>query len=374
MDGKSAPTGEQAGMSKKLSFHDWAWPHACGRALLLLVAALMDVSAFAGEPVAAAAESLTAELREGTHRGMTAFHLSRNGRILTAHTAPELRRTPPDLRSATKSITALLAGIALDKGLIPSLKTRVADLLPDQRTQLDADPRKAAITVEDLLTMRSGLDCDDWTPGSPGHEDTMYEKRDWLAFWAAVPAREAPGSRFSYCTGNVIALGAIIARTSGQSLDAFAQTHLFTPLGISGARWETYNWGKSIDAGGHLRLQPADLVKVGEMVLNRGKWQDRQIVASSWINAMTTAHTDIPGRKQRYGYLWWLDETSQANLPKTRLFMAWGNGGTFLIVMPELHSVAAFTGTRFNQPEALQPLLWLRDRILPAFNRQPPER
>lgn len=350
-------------------------PHASRAAqLALMCLALAHAPAFADQLPEFAAAELANEIRAGAHRGVTSFHLMREGRVLAAYSDPDLRRAPPDLRSATKSITAILVGIAIERGHIPSLKSRVAELLPDFRRQLESDPRKSAMTVADLLTMRSGLDCDDWTPGSPGHEDTMYEKRDWLAFWADVPASQAPGTRFSYCTGNVIALGAIIARGSGMTLDAFAESALFAPLGITGARWETFNRGKGIDSGGHLRLQPADFAKIGELVLNGGKWQDRQIVSAAWIKAMTTAHTDIPGRKQRYGYLWWIDETTQPNLPRTRLLMAWGNGGNYLIVMPELKAVAAFTGTRFNRPDAMQSLVWMRDRILPAFSQPPATR
>lgn len=343
-------------------------------AALLLCAALAHQTAFASDRTESAANELAEELRAQKHPGITSFHLTRGGRSLAAYSAIELGRAPPDLRSATKSITAILAGIALARGHIPSLKARVAELLPEYRKALETDPRKSAMSVEDLLTMRSGLDCDDWTPGSPGHEDTMYEKRDWLAFWSAVPVRDVPGTRFSYCTGNVIALGAIIARGSGVPLDAYAESHLFAPLGITGARWDSFNRGQGIDAGGHLRMQPADLVRIGELVLNGGTWQGKQIVSANWISAMTTAHADIRERKQRYGYLWWIDETSQPNLPRTRLLMAWGNGGNFLIVMPELKTIAAFTGMRFNQPDALQPLLWLRDRLLPAFTATPATR
>jgi CubicO group peptidase (beta-lactamase class C family) len=313
------------------------------------------------------AMQLATELNENHHPGITAFLLTVNGERLASYNHASLVRHPPDLRSATKSITALLVGIALERGYIPSIQSRVADLLPEYRGILEQDPRKAAITVEDLLTMRSGLDCDDWTPGSPGHEDTMYEQGDWLAFWAAVPARDPPGTRFSYCTGNVIALGAIVARVSGSAVDQFAESALFGPLGITGARWETFNSGKGVDSGGHLRLQPAELEKIGELVLAEGLWGDLQIVSARWITAMTTAHTPIPERKQRYGYLWWVDETSQPDLPKTRLLIAWGNGGNFLVVMPEVRAVATFAGTRFNQPDALEPLIWLRDRVLPTL-------
>ena len=197
------------------------------------------------------------EIERGDHPGVLSFHLVKDGSLVAAG-VERAGRTAPDLRSATKSVTALLVGIALESGKIPSLQSRVVDLLPEYRELLQKDPRKAAITVEDLLTMRSGLDCDDWQPGSPGHEDTMYEQRDWLAFWARVPAREQPGQRFSYCTGNVIALGAIVARASGMGLDDFAAQHLFKPLGIESAKWASWNRGKGIDSGGHLRLLPGD--------------------------------------------------------------------------------------------------------------------
>lgn len=355
-----------------------ARPRAAG-ALLAWLAGLLLTSAALAQPAgtagparpaapASAAAALTAELAEGRHDGITAFHLSVGDETVAAYTAPALAASAPDLRSATKSITALLVGIALAQGDIPSLKSRVGELLPPAlRKPFDAEPRKAAMTVQDLLTMRSGLDCDDWTPGSPGHEDTMYNSRDWLAFWAAVPARSAPGEQFAYCTGNVIALGALIARGSGMALDAYAQARLFEPLGIGSARWDRYNGGQGVDAGGHLRLQPADLARIGQLVLHGGQWHGRQVVPRAWIDAMTMGHSDVPGRKQRYGYLWWIDETSQPALPRTRVWLAWGNGGNFLVVMPELQAVAAFTGTRFNRADALQPLGWLRDRILPGM-------
>lgn len=341
----------------------------------LALCAMLHLSlAFAADPPAppaedlqAAASRLAAEIGRGEHKGITAFVMTVDGKNVADYTAPALQRASPDLRSATKSITALLVGIALERGHIPSLRSRVAELLPDLRAALEKDPRKAAITVEDLLTMRSGLDCDDWNTASPGHEDTMYDQRDWLAFWASQPMRDAPGTRFSYCTGNVIALGAIIARTSGMPVDRFAETHLFAPLGIQGAAWERWNRGKEIDSGGHLRIRPADLHRIGMLVLAQGRWQETQVVPASWIEKMTTPHTDVPGRPQRYGYLWWLDNTKMPTLPSTRLWMAWGNGGNFLVVMPEIRAVVTFTGTRFNQPNALEPLMWLRDRLLPPI-------
>ncbi len=310
---------------------------------------------------------LASEIRAGAHAGINGFVFVREGKLEHAVAAASFARKPPDIRSATKSITALLVGIALDRGQLRSLDQRVIDLLPEYAEQLSGDSRKVRMTVRDLVSMRSGLDCDDWNPDSPGHEDRMYRKRDWLRFWASAPQLSAPGERFSYCTGNVIALGRILAHASGVSVSEYAQQHLFGPLGITQARWATWNRGADTDSGGHLRIHPTDLARIGQLVLDGGRHGEVQVVSREWIDTMTTAHTDIPGRPQKYGYLWWVDEIRNPEARGGRVWMAWGNGGNFLVLLPEQHSVVVFSGTRFNRPEALEPLHWIRDRILPEL-------
>jgi len=316
----------------------------------------------------AAPRELTTEVAEGRHPGIDALVIAQSGRVKASGVRPALELAEVDIRSATKSVTALLVGIAIDRGLIASVDTPISQLLPELAAAF-SDPQRAAMRVGDLLSMRSGLDCDDWNPQSPGHEDSMYEQTDWLAFWSKVPMREAPGAQFAYCTGNVIALGRALANATGQSVPAFARTALFEPLGIGDVRWARWNHGKDTDTGGHLAVQPDALLALGQLVLNAGAWNGRQVVSAQWIRAMTKAHTDIPHRAQRYGYLWWLDETRQPDLPRTRLLMAWGNGGNFLVVMPELSAVYVSVGHRYNQPDALEPLQWLRDHVLPDLRR-----
>ena len=313
------------------------------------------------------AAELVRELEQGQHPGIESMILATNGEIVARYVAPKLRDQPPDLRSATKSITALLVGIAIDRGEIPSLQSNVASLLPEYRDLLMKDPQKAGITVEHLLTMRSGLACDDWDPKSPGHEDKMYKQRDWVAFWAKQPMQTSPGERFSYCTGNVIALGVVLEGATGMRFDQYAEKYLFAPLGITSATWARWNKGKSVDAGGHLRMAPEDFLRIGQLVLARGMANGVHVVSEKWIAAMTTPHADIPGQTQQYGYLWWLDRTKSPKLPPTPLWWAQGNGGSLLIVMPGVHSVLAVTGTRFNRPDALEPMFWLRDRLLPVM-------
>lgn len=341
--------------------------------VLLLFVEVGDAAAEAGPPrgvppaVRAAAGAIVAELGRGEHPGVTSFHLKVHGETIAAFEAPELARRAPDLRSATKSITALLVGIALDRGELASADARVVDLLPELAAAWRDQPGKQAMTVAHLLAMRSGLDCDDWDEKSPGHEDRMYRRRDWVEFWASQRQREPPGERFSYCTGNVVALGRILERATGAPVDRYAEQHLFGPLGIRGARWERWNRGREVDTGGHLRLAPRDLVRVGELLLGRGEIDGRRIVSAAWIDRITTERSEIAGRNERYGELWWLARTTRPELPATRLWMAWGNGGNFLVVLPELDTVFVTTGTRYHRPEALEPLGWLAERLLPAF-------
>jgi CubicO group peptidase (beta-lactamase class C family) len=207
--------------------------------------------------------TLATEIHRGAHPGIDGLVVSRDGVPLVETAASTLPDTGRDIRSATKSIAALLVGIAIDRGLIASVDVPVVDLLPEYADALRADPRKTRMRIRDLLTMRSGLDCDDWDSASPGHENRMYRKRDWLAFWAAVPMRDEPGTRFSYCTGNVIALGRIVEIASGEPLSAFAETTLFEPLGIRDAQWATWKRGNRIDSGGHLRISPDGLRSIG---------------------------------------------------------------------------------------------------------------
>lgn len=326
-------------------------------------------SAASAEPLAPAAQ-IAAEIQAGKHEGFESFIMRVDGQSVARTVLGSYNSNrPPDLRSATKSITALLIGIAIDQGKIPSVREKVSTLLPRHEETFLKDPKKAQITIEDLLTMRSGLDCNDWDPRSPGQEDKIYKQVDWVERWAALPMRTDPGKEFSYCTGNAVALGEILATATDMTVDAFAIRYLFSRLGFERAEWAYWDNKRGVDTGGHLRILPDDLIKIGELVVGRGMYDGVRIVSEAWIDAMIQERTTIKGMGQRYGYLWWVDHTKDPQLPKTRLIWAQGNGGTFLLVMPELRSTIAITGTRFNRDDSLEPLFWLRDRILPAMNR-----
>ena len=218
-----------------------------------------------------------------------------DGEIVGRSVSSQLSRQAPDLRSATKSITAILVGIAIDQGAIPSVQSKVMDLLPTRRRIFEQDPRKAAMTLEDLLTMRSGLDCNDWDPKSPGQEDKMYRQQDWISFWSEQRMRVDPGKEFSYCTGNVVALGEILAAATSMSADAFALKYLFAPIDARRAEWRTGTTSAVSTPAATCGCEPDDLLKIGDVILARGMYKQTRIVSEAWIDAMTQERTSVPG-------------------------------------------------------------------------------
>jgi CubicO group peptidase (beta-lactamase class C family) len=267
------------------------------------------------------------------------------GRIVAEHARPPHdSRTLHDLRSSTKSITALLVGAALDRGLLASLDEPVRAFFPEQRPP-DSWDAFDAMTIEDLLTMRSGLDCDDWDTRSRGNEERMYRTGDWLGFFFALPALEAPGERFSYCTAGVVVLGEIVARVAERPLPEVADAWLLAPLGIREARFAEAPRGVT-DAGGHLELSAESLTKIALLALAEGRWEGEAVISASFVDAMLTPHTTVhPAGGPRYGYLFWLEPVEDGVV---RSFQTRGNGGQFAIALPELDAVVTFTGHAYN--------------------------
>ncbi len=250
-----------------------------------------------------------------------------------------------DLRSATKSVTSLLVGIAVEQGADPG--AALADSFPE----IPFDPR---LTPADLLAMRSGLDCDDWDPSSPGQEDRMYRKNDWVRHTLALPQKDAPNSVTRYCTGGVVVLGAWLERSTHTAVPEFASENLFDPLGIRSWSWANTPEGGT-DTGGHLMLRPLDFARIGQLVSDRGTIDGHRLVPEVWIDATTSGKNTLGD--SRYGDLWWSNTFTVRGTPIEVVF-ARGNGGQMLFIAPSLQLVAAFTGGFYNRPEADLPIEW----------------
>lgn len=311
-------------------------------------------------------ERAAKDVADGKHRGVTGGMLSVRGEVLFEAYAPGYSADKRhDIRSATKSVTALLIGALIDDGKLKNAHVKLSDILPEAFAHVPAKSPKRSIRIDDLLTMRGGLACNDWAPSSVGNEDKMYQTSDWFRFWIDQPIAYEIGEYFSYCTGGVVALGRVIKELSGMSVPDYAELKLFKPLGIAGAKWEETPTDHT-DTGGHLQLKLKDLYTLGLFVAAGGKWQGTQLISEQWVKTMTEPHTRIPERRQQYGYLWWYDEGRVNDKPVTIMY-AHGNGGNFIFIVPELEIVASFTGKNYGKPSQFTALQIFSREIVPAI-------
>lgn len=248
---------------------------------------------------------------------------------------PHDARTKHDLQSITKSVVALLAGIALDRGSLKSVDTPVLSLFPeyaDLRT-----PDKDRITVRDLLTMTTGLRWP-WKPYLSMARQ-MDAAPDPYRFVLEQPLVSAPGKDWRYNNGSVEVLSTVLQKATARPLDQFAKETLLDPLGI-----EDWEWGKMANgdpgASWGLRLRPRDLAKIGQLVLNKGTWQGQRIVPSAWIDEMIAPR--IVRQAGAYGYLWWLGKQTIDDR-EVEVIDGSGWGGQNLYVVPSLDLVVVVT-------------------------------
>lgn len=245
----------------------------------------------------------------------------RNGYIVTdAYFYPFAQDSLHDLASATKSFTSSLIGIAIDQGYIESVEQPILDFFPE-RTVANLDADKEAMTLEDLLTMRSGFACYN------GGETQIMASPDWVQNTLDLPMAAEPGTRYVYCSPNSHLLSAIIQETTEVSALEFAQEHLFGPLGVSEVIWPSDPQGNNM-GWGDMKLAPHDMAKLGYLFLNEGLWDGHQVVSAAWVKAATSGVS--------YGYQWWLKPSG--------FYFATGVGGQEIWVLPDRDMVVVMTG------------------------------
>lgn len=273
------------------------------------------------------------------------------------------RERKQDIRSATKSITSALIGIAIDKQILPGEDAKILDFLDEYESLENWDDRKSDMRIRDFLRMRTGLSCNDWRRSSPGNEENMYETDDWIRFVLDLPMSTDPGTSFSYCTGAPVTLGAILANASGERIPDFAHEHLFSHLAITDYSWETMPNGRT-DTGGHLHLRPRDMLKLGLLFLNKGSWQGQQVISESWVERSTEPTGRVGG--QEYGYLWWSTSWDIEGREISAHFAS-GNGGQLIFIVPEMEAVVVFTGGQYGENWLPGRLNLMENIILPSF-------
>lgn len=276
--------------------------------------------------------------------------IRRGAIVLEKYYPPYNQDTPHVLYSITKSFLSTLIGIAIDRGDIPSLDKLALDYFPE-RTFENPDPRKDAITLRALLTMTSGLDWEETMPSFRA----MYMSGDWDKFVWDLPMVADPGSEFAYCSGCSHILSAVLEEATGESTTRFAQTHLFTPLGIENPAWEL-DLGGTAAGGWGLELTPRDMAKLGYLYLRQGRWDDQQIVSLEWVSEAVKPQVSV-SEGVAYGYHWWV-------FPEMDAYAAQGMEGQKVIVFPE-HDLIVVATAGFPGDDPLLDLVI--EYIIPAL-------
>lgn len=238
---------------------------------------------------------------------------------------------PANVKSVSKTIVALLTGIAIDKGHLPGVEATIGELAPDLVPD-GADERVAALTVEDLLTMRAGLE----RTSGPNY-GAFVNSANWVRYALSRPFEAEPGTRFQYSTGSYHVLGAVLSSVTEQSLAALAREWLGEPLGIEVPGWTRDPQGRYL-GGNNMALSPLALARIGEMVRNGGTHDGMAVVSPAWLETSFVPRVRSPWSGDMYGYGWFLTE-----LAGRRVAYGRGYGGQMLYVVPDVALTVAIT-------------------------------
>jgi CubicO group peptidase (beta-lactamase class C family) len=250
-----------------------------------------------------------------------------------------------DLRSVTKSVTSALVGIAIGNGAL-RLSDRVLSFFPEHATPDSGATR--AITVRHLLTMTSGFEWDEesYPYTDPRNSETAMDlSASSVRYVLERRVVTEPGARFEYCGGCTMLLAGIVRQATGKHLDAYAEQHLFQPLGISEFEWLRHRDGLPIAASG-LRLRPRDMAKIGYLYVNGGRWGERQVLPEQWVREAIDAQLPLDSTTA-YGYQWWIDYEGKG-ADRFTVLVARGNGGQRTYIVPHLDLVAVITAGNYN--------------------------
>ncbi|MBN1756095.1 serine hydrolase, partial [bacterium] len=260
----------------------------------------------------------------------------RNGySILDVYFYPYEKGVKHNLASVTESVLSTLVGAAIQDGLIGGVEDRLVDYFPD-REIANLDSLKKAITLEDILTMRSGLKCTE----NPDELTQMeiIQSPDRIQYMLDLKMESKPGENFNYNSGTAHLLSEVIRQASGKSAPEYARDNLFLALEIDDLIWPYDARGEDKHGWGEILMLPCDLAKIGYLYLQNGRWENDQILSPEWVAAATSRQVEFMD-DQGYGYLWWVNGDCHAS----------GRGGQYLYLRPDLNTIVVITGGGFSE-------------------------
>jgi CubicO group peptidase (beta-lactamase class C family) len=268
------------------------------------------------------------------------------------------------IQSQTKSVVALLLGIAIDKGYIKSENEPVSAYFPQYFKK--EDNLKSSVTIRDLLTMSAGFEWEEMLPMNDPKNDNinMFRSNKWLNYAITRPMAKKPFTEFKYNSGLPLIVAGIIEKSTKMKLDEFAKKYLFEPLQIKEFNWQKDSTG-FCHAGGGLFLKPMDMMKIGILVIKNGKWEKQQIISENWIKKATGSYLQTSYDISTYGYFWWIREMKTGEVRTTRVITAEGAGGQKMYIFPEYQLIIAFTERNYNTPQVSP--LFIKESILPLL-------
>ena len=290
---------------------------------------------------------VTDQILKEQYKGIYSYLIAKNGKLVhevyfKGHDHNDLF----DIQSITKSFSSTLIGIAIDKGLIGSVEESIFSLLP-QYADVIEDPEKKKIKLKHILTISTGLE---WYERQYSYTDNrnsetqMVREKDWMKFVLERPVQYKPGTVYNYNTGSVHLLSAIIKNASGLYADKFAEKYLFGPLGIKEYYWNKDKMGYPCTGATHggIKIKARDLAKFGQLILNKGSWEGKQVVSQEWISEATKTQIEIRNNINNCGYLWWPGFYKMYG-KKVDFFASYGYGGQTMYIIPEFKMVIVFT-------------------------------
>jgi len=331
--------------------------------------------------------ALTRSIRAWPELGVHAILIERNGKLIYEEyfdgfderwgvplpwTSMKVD-TKHDLRSVTKSVVSALVGIAVADGAIPSLDQPLIKWFPEY-AELDT-PERRRVTLAHVLSMTSGFKWNEEIPYTNPLNDEIRMTRDKepLRYALSPSLDHNPGTEFNYNGGLTQVMAAVLERATKTSLEDYARTKLFEPLGITDVEWVGDLAGMPAAASG-LRLRARDVAKFGSLYLNGGKWNGKQVIPATWVDVSTRRHFSFAPRTGTdaggsfgYSYFWWYScYPTPKGLIEARA--AVGNGQQRIFVLKELDMVVTILAGRYNDFRIGSTLgsRILREHVLPA--------